>query len=402
MLDRVYGLRSTPCLSSNFSADWKMRVALVTNLVVLFCLSKPVAGSAIRPKGGLLNVTQPEVRSPKTQKWFELEPPPRQRFVRSKNDACPPSQPDPAASIFNFLSSTVLVTNVAVNMIVSINTYNNNNNNNDNNNNNNDNNFNSNSLMFTSMNTNMNTAMLPGKRKRRSRTTTNAECSCESETPDMVEFRTGRESTGPDSPALEMRQAEAYQNDMRVPETSTDVVNDVSSVSGSSRGEVQGISAVPEIFIDAVSDMYSVSGSSRDGVTGISSLPEISIDTENTMASVPGNSINPENQVPNILERTPSNSTEMSNNPSWNHSEWNVLNWNIMECVSWFICQRLKSKQESSVAAWIMENMTVSILEMEIASFLNNKQIALLRRAIFKGRYSTSCDHLWKKCHSLM
>ncbi|XP_066964754.1 myb-like protein A [Macrobrachium rosenbergii] len=385
-----------------------MRMALVITLVTIFFLSKPVAGSAIRPKGDLLNMTQPEVSSPKAQKWFEFESP-RQRFTRSKSDTCPPSQPDPAASIFNFLSSTVLITNVAVNMIVSINTNNNNNNNNDNNNNNNDNNFNSNSLMFTSMNTNMNTAMLPGKRRRRrsTRTTTNAGCSCENETPELVGFRTRRESTVPESP---------YQNDMRVPEMSIDAGSNMSSVSGGSRDGVKGISGVPEIFIDAVSDMYSVSGSSRDpvsdtssvsgssrdGMNGTSSVPEISIDAENSIASVPGTSINPENQAPSTLERIPANSTEMSNNPSWNHSEWNALNWNIMECVSWFICQRLKSKQESSVAAWIMENMTVSILEVEIASFLNSKQIAPLRRAIFKGRYSTSCDRLWEKCHSLM
>ncbi|XP_068237449.1 tyrosine-protein phosphatase 3-like [Palaemon carinicauda] len=365
-----------------------MAMALCTIQVILFNFSNLAAGSAIGLRGdNLWHLKKAEENLPNTQTWTA---PPRQRFVRSKGATCPPSQPDPAASIFNFLSSAVLMTNVAINMIISINTNNNNNNNNDNNNNNNDNNFNSNSLMFTSMNTNMNTAMLPGRRRRRSGSITNDGCSCKEKTPETVGLSTSV-LVSSSNPASEVSS---------IPEFSWNPLSKVSRVPEISWKAESEVSNVIKISSDLASEVFTIPEVFWKAEIGVSSVPKFSHDSSSATETFPGKYNNSKNSNSGIFWRQSVNSTDAKS--SWIQITTNILNWNTLECVSWFICHRLKTKQESSIADWVMENMTVSIMEIEISSYLSPKQIVLLRRAIFEGRYSTNCDHLWRKCHALV
>ena len=69
-----------------------------------------------------------------------------------------------------------------------------------------------------------------------------------------------------------------------------------------------------------------------------------------------------------------------------------------MQCVSWGVCVRLAQAASASPAAWVTENLAVSILEVEIGQFMTDELRAALRYAIFLGRQEKDCEPLKARC----
>ncbi|MPC24723.1 hypothetical protein E2C01_017816 [Portunus trituberculatus] len=69
-----------------------------------------------------------------------------------------------------------------------------------------------------------------------------------------------------------------------------------------------------------------------------------------------------------------------------------------MQCVSWGVCVRLTQAAIASPAAWVTENLAISVLELEIGQFMTEELQVALRRAILLGRREEYCEPLKMGC----
>ncbi|XP_042224492.1 M-phase inducer phosphatase-like [Homarus americanus] len=317
-----------------------------------------------------------------------------ERGGRVRRDECP-SQSDPASSIFNFLSNTVLTTTLVINLITSINDNNNNNNNNDNNNNNNDNNFNTNDLMVDVNNMNMNQAML-GRRSIRSTqrslwftpVTGNDVCLCSG---DITLQKAVKEVVNDNGSEMN----DSHDNQSQYVKGTIVPNMDSHQVSKHKTKDTSNSSLNPNEPITVTLNNVSV--------TQISELESLRNTTTNTQDF--GNSWNllSKHHEPFLATHSSqTNDTEAPGVPQGSNmsSFFSTLltNNQTMACLSWAICRRLRDKQEASLVEWVSENLALSILEVEVLQFLTEEEQRYLRLAIVRGRYWGDCGDLVTKC----
>ncbi|XP_071528800.1 uncharacterized protein [Panulirus ornatus] len=282
-----------------------------------------------------------------------------------RDDACPSAKPDPISSIFNFLSGTVLLTNLALDMIISTNNNNNNNNNNDNNNNNNNNNDNAISVEIS--NTNMNQANLRDlDHTTRRRTTRSSSSSIFSPSLDSVQC------ICPRTAALRTRPAMVHFDSPQI----------------SSRGpDLDAAQAYPHLT-KAWNPYRQVSETAKSNINSKGNDSNASSRTRYSK----GNSSN-------ASSRTRYSKTSTIELKKVSLSSF-FVNERTMACLSWAICSELATKWKTSAVEWVGQNLALSILKTKVSRFLPREERVLLRQAIARSRrrYWGDCDVFRPQC----